>query len=353
MHVLLAQTAPSDLDALGGWAPPPALAEEVARALRQRGDRVDVVRLQGPVVPDSWSTGVQRLATRLLTDHAGADAVHAMDVVAAAAALAARRETGARVVVRAQPGPVSRGGPLRVLWPLVLRAADAVLAPTAADVRAAVALGASADRVVRCVDGALVAAAECSAAAPMVDEVRSEDYLLSLSGVPDDRRTIHEMLRCVVATGDRLVVASPSARDLEARGEMLRLARRYGVQGRVEAVGRVQGAALFDLVDRCQAVLATRTQPSCGLAPLVAMHRARPVVALAGAIADEVLVDGVTGRVVDPSVPYALAGAVEDIATGRFRRLAWGVAGRDRVTSCFAEEQVVRALATAHALAAA
>ena len=353
MHVLLTQTAPADLDQLGGWAPPPALADETARALRLHGDRVDVVSLRGPVVPDSWSTGIQRLAAQLSTTHAAADAVHAMDVVAAAAALAARRETGARVVVRAQPGPLTADGPMRVLWPLVLRAADAVVAPTAADARAAVALGAPADRVVRCVDGALVAAAECSTADPMVDEVRSDDYLLSQSGVPDDDRTVHEMLRSVRATGERLVVASPSGRDRKAREDMRHLAQRYGVEDRVELVGRVEGAALFDLVDRSQAVLATRTGPSCGLAPLVAMHRARPVVAVAGAIADEVLVDGVTGRVVDPSVPYALTAAVEDISTGRFRRLAWGVAGRDRVTSCFAEEQVVRSLTTAHTLAAA
>lgn len=353
MRVLLAQTSASDLELLGGWPPPPALADEVARTLRQGGDLVDVVSLEGPVVPDSWSTGVQRLATRLSTEHAVADVVHTMDVVAAAAALAARRETGARVVVRAQPGPLTPPGPMRVLWPLVLRAADAVLAPTAADARAAVAHGAPADRVVRCVDGALVAAAQCSTADPMVDEVHSEDYLLSMSGVPDDPRTVHEMLRCVVATGCRLVVASPSSRDVAAREELTRLAQRYGVEERVEVVGRVEGAALFDLVDRCQAVLATRTEPSCGLAPLVAMHRARPVVAVAGAIADEVLVDGVTGRVVDPAVPYSLTCAVEGIASERFRRLAWGVAGRDRVTSCFAEEQVARALRTAHTLAAA
>ena len=55
-------------------------------------------------------------------------------------------------------------------------------------------------------------------------------------------------------------------------------------------------------MDRCQALVATRTQPSCGLSPLVAMHRARPVVAVAGAIADDVLVDGVTGRVVDSAL---------------------------------------------------
>ncbi len=353
MHVLLTQTASSDLAMLGGSAPPPALAEEVGRALRLQGDRVDVVRLTGPVVPDSWSTGVQRLATRLATHHADVDAVHAMDVVSAAAALAARRDTGARVVVRAQPGPLTSGGPLRVLWPLVLRAADAVVAPTAADARAAVALGAPADRVVRCVDGALVAAAQCRTAAPMVDEVRSEDYVLSLSGVPDDPRTIREMLRSVATSGDRLVVASPSDRDVDARECLLQMARQQGVEDRVELVGRVEGAALFDLVDRSQAVLATRADPSCGLSPLLAMHRARPVVSVAGAIADEVLVDGVTGRVVDPAVPYALASAVEDVSAGRFRRLAWGVAGRDRVTSCFAEEQVVRSLAAAHTLAAA
>ncbi len=70
-------------------------------------------------------------------------------------------------------------------------------------------------------------------------------------------------------------------------------------------------------------------------------------------MADEVVVDGVTGRVVDPAVPYALARAVEDVVRARFRRLAWGVAGRDRATSCFAPEQVTRELVQALEIAAA
>ncbi len=353
MHVLLLSTTSHDLDLLGGSGTPPAIATEVAAALRRGGERVDAVTLTGPVVPDSWSTGVHRLADRLVADHADVDVVHALDVVAAAAALAARRDTGARVVVRAQPGLLPAVGPVRVLWPLVLRAADAVLTPTAADARAAIALGAPGERVVRCVDGALAAAAECAEVDPVVDETRSENYLLTLSGAPQDERLQHELVRAVVAGNDRLVVASPSARDRASRAALRRLARSYGVEDRLELVGTVDRAAMFDLVDRCQALVATRPDPSCGLASLVAMHRARPVIAVAGAIAEEVLVDGVTGRVVDPSVPYELAAAVEELAGTRFRRLAWGVAGRDRVTSCFAPDQVARELTRAHLIAAA
>ena len=352
MRVLVLRSATRPLDLLGEGAPPAALATEVAAALRAAGAQVQVVTLDGPVVLDSWSAGVQSMATSLVRDHADADAVHALDVVAGAAALAARRETGARVVVRAQSTHLG-SGPMRVLWPLVLRAADAVVAPTAADAREAVALGAAASTVVRCVDGALLASAICSPAAPMVDEVRAEGYLLAMSGVPEDPRTARELVRTVAATGHRLVVASPSGRDEPARTFLRWLAEEHSVQDRLELVGRVTGPDFFDLVDRCQAVIATRAEPSCGLAPLVAMHRARPVVAVAGASATEVLVDGVTGRLVDPTVPYEMASAVEDLVETRFRRLAWGVAGRDRVQSCFAPEQVARSLTLAHEIAAA
>ncbi len=353
MRVVVLRSAAGPLRLFGVTAPPAALALAVASALRAAGDEVEVVTLDGLVVPDTWSAGVQGLASWLAANHPQADTVHALDVVAAAAALAARRETGARVVVRAQAVPAGPNEPRRVLWPLVLRAADAVVAPTAADAREAVMLGARAGTVVRCLDGALLASAICDPVAPMVDETRCEPYLLAMSGVPEDPRTAQELVRAAVVTGRRLVVASPSARD-ETSWPFLRfLAGKHGVQARVETVGRLGGPDLFDLVDRCEVVIATRSQPSCGLAPLVAMRRARPVIAVGGATAAEVVVDGITGRLVDPAVPYEMASAVEDLVGAPFRRLAWGVAGRDRVESCFAPEQVARALATAHEITAA
>lgn len=353
MRTQLIRTPVHELERLGGVAPPPAVAAAVSSALARSADEVETVTLVGPVVPDSWSTGVHRMAESLVGGHAHPDTVHALDVVAAAAALAARRRTGARVVVRAQLTPAPASGPMRVLWPLVLRAADAVHAPTAADVRAAVALGAPAERVVRCVDGALVAAGECAETDDTVDEMRSENYVLALSGVPDDERLQQELVRAVVAGDNSLLVASPSERDLPARAALRRLAAGAGVEDRVRLVGRLEPSGLIDLVDRSLVVVATRTQASCALAPLVAMHRARPVVAVAGSAADDVVVDGVTGRLVDLSSRWSFAGAVHDLSTARFRRLAWGVAGRDRVSSCFAPEQVARELTRAHEIAVA
>ncbi len=303
------------------------------------------------MLPDSWSSGIGRLAATVVDRHGDADVVHALDVVAAAAALAARRETGVPVVVRAQP-VAPRPGPAGVLWPLVLRAADAVLTPTADDADAATHLGARRDRLVQCLDGALVADLACAGAPPMRDEIASDDYVLALSGVPADSRVLLDLVRSARRAGLRLVVASPHDRDLGRRSRLVEAVARAGDAGRVECVGRLHGADLVAAVDRSVAVVATRSDPSSALSALVAMHRARAVLAVDGAAARTAVVDGLTGRVVDPTAG-GLGSAVEEVGRSRFRRLAWGVAGRDRVESCYAAGLVGKQVERAWELAVA
>jgi glycosyltransferase involved in cell wall biosynthesis len=343
MHVAVLGTAPSALRHLGLVSAPDGLARALADVAGGHTVTTDVLR--GDVLPDSWSTGIGRLAAAVVDRHGGADVVHALDVVAAAAALAARRETGTPVVVRAQP--VAAGpGPAAVLWPLVVRAADAVLTPTSDDADAATHHGVRRGRLVQCLDGALVADRACAGAPPMQDEIGCDDYVLVLSGVPGDSRVLLDLVRATRTAGLRLVVASPDDRDAGRRARLVEAVAAAGDAGRVECVGRLEGADLVTTVDRSAAVVATRSDPSSALSALVAMHRARAVVAVDGAAARAAVVDGLTGRVVDLR-SAGLGHAVEEVGSSRFRRLAWGVAGRDRVESCYAaglvREQVERA----------
>ena len=110
-------------------------------------------------------------------------------------------------------------------------------------------------------------------------------------------------------------------------------------------------AEMLDLVDGSAAVVATRSDPSCALSALVAMHRARPVVGVRSVSADDVLVDGITGRLVDAHEPTSLAQALVDTAADPFRRLSWGLAGLDRVSSRFDRESVMASMLQAYDLA--
>lgn len=350
MRIAVLGTAPSSLRHLDLVAAPEGLGAALADSAGSHEVATDV--LVGDVVPDSWSTGIGRLAASVVARHGDADVVHALDVVSAAAALASRRETGTPVVVRAQP-VAARSGAAAVLWPLVLRAADAVLTPTSDDADVAARHGVRKDRLVQCFDGALVADRVCAGAAPMLDEMDCGDYVLVLSGVPGDSRVLLELVRSTRRAGLRLVVASPTDRDLGRRGRLVEAVDRAGDAGRVDCVGRLDGAELVAAVDGSAAVVATRSDPSSALSALVAMRRARAVVAVDGAAARAAVVDGLTGRVVVPRASGGLGRAVEEVGSGRFRRLAWGVAGRDRVESCYAPALVRDQVERAWELAAA
>ena len=78
------------------------------------------------------------------------------------------------------------------------------------------------------------------------------------------------------------------------------------------------------------------------------MRRARPVVAVESAPAAEVLVDGVTGRVVPSGDVNGLTDALCRTAVDCFRQLAWGQAGLDRVTARYDAGAVVASITSAY-----
>jgi hypothetical protein len=307
---------------------------------------------------------VAALAEPVAEAVAPADVVHALDVVSGAAALRARRETGTPVVVRLQGAArMQRAKDRRGLTPaertghdlaaVVARAADVVVVPSEPDARAAYALGATPGRVVVCPDAALLAADLCPASeiacAPSASGGAAVPYLLGLSGAPESPEVRTSLLTSLVASPHlHLVVASPDDSDLPSRNRMQEAARRLGVLERVHLVGRVSCQRVVELVDEACAVVATRSDPTCALSALVAMRRGRPVVAVSSAGADEVLVDGVTGLLAGGSAGRPLADALHLAATDRFRRFAWGAAGRDRALSRYAPELVGSTVVSAY-----
>jgi len=78
-----------------------------------------------------------------------------------------------------------------------------------------------------------------------------------------------------------------------------------------------------------------------GTSLLDAMAFGLPVVATAAGGIPEAVADGVTGRVVPPRDPEALAGALAEALGDEGRRRAWGAAGRRRFLELFTVDHMV------------
>jgi glycosyltransferase involved in cell wall biosynthesis len=78
-----------------------------------------------------------------------------------------------------------------------------------------------------------------------------------------------------------------------------------------------------------------------GTSLLDAMAFGLPVVATAAGGIPEAVEDGVTGRVVPPRDPEALAAALAEVLADEERRRAWGAAGRRRFLEAFTVEHMV------------
>ncbi|HKG49358.1 MAG TPA: glycosyltransferase family 4 protein [Actinomycetales bacterium] len=333
-------------------ASPPALPAALAHSLLSTSDVSSVDRLE-LAAPQGSRVSWAALAEQVATVQRDADVTHALDLVAGAAALSARRVTGVPVVVRAQLRGAGTGPSGRTaVRAAVLRAADAVLVPTEADRELARALGADPQRLRLCPDAALVTHTECGGRphrdGPAPDADVDGRYLLGMSGVPCQRATQEGLLRALVRDKElRLLLVGPRPTG-PAQDALARRARALRVADRVQVRPWHETPDLVDLVDAASVVLATRPEPTSALSALLAMRRARPVVAVGSPAAAEVLVDGVTGRLVPPGDVNGLADAVCRTAADGFRQLAWGQAGLDRVTARYDAHAVVTAITSAY-----
>jgi glycosyltransferase involved in cell wall biosynthesis len=122
-------------------------------------------------------------------------------------------------------------------------------------------------------------------------------------------------------------------------------ARRMGVADRVHLVGPVSRTDVPALLRSADAVVCVPWYEPFGIVPLEAMACGRPVVASAVGGIQDTVVDQVTGLLVPPRRPDALAGALRDLLASPTMGAAYGIAGRDRVLARYGWERVAAATA--------
>lgn len=131
------------------------------------------------------------------------------------------------------------------------------------------------------------------------------------------------------------------AGDGEHRGSLEAAARRLGVADQVRFLGRVDAEQVRELLRRCRALAVPSTYEGMPLVILEAMEEGTPVVASAVSGIPEVVSDRVTGWLVPPEDPAALAEAITVIHRQPEEAERRGAAGRARLDAAFRPRRAV------------
>jgi glycosyltransferase involved in cell wall biosynthesis len=127
--------------------------------------------------------------------------------------------------------------------------------------------------------------------------------------------------------------------DPEAR-RLLEHAEKLGVADRLRLAGQVGRQDMPALLRSADVVVCTPWYEPFGIVPLEAMACGVPVVAAAVGGLTDTVVDGITGALVPPRRPDALAAAVRKFLTDDTHRDANGLAGCDRARSRYSWDRI-------------
>ncbi|GAA1258411.1 glycosyltransferase family 1 protein [Pseudonocardia aurantiaca] len=155
------------------------------------------------------------------------------------------------------------------------------------------------------------------------------------------RKGVDEVIEALRRLPSAELVVAGGAGDGDPDAARLReCASRAGVEDRVHLIGPVARPDVPALLRSADAVVCVPWYEPFGIVPLQAMSCGRPVVASAVGGIQDTVVDEVTGLLVPPRRPDALAAALRDLLGSPTRAAAFGIAGRDRVLARYGWERV-------------
>ncbi|GIH27212.1 glycosyl transferase [Acrocarpospora phusangensis] len=163
--------------------------------------------------------------------------------------------------------------------------------------------------------------------------------------------TVIQALRHIPGA-DLVIAGGPPAQDLHRDPEVTRLrwiAARAGVADRVTFVGQVTRADVPALMRSAAAVVTVPWYEPFGMVALEAMACGVPVVASCVGGQKDTVVNGVTGVLVPPRRPRALAGAVRRLLADPVRQMAYGIAGADRARARYGWNRIAQETLAAYA----
>ena len=163
-----------------------------------------------------------------------------------------------------------------------------------------------------------------------------------------ERKGLGDLLEALVELPDAElhVAGGPDASQLALDPEaerLRRLARRLGVADRLVLHGRVSRDDMPALLRSADVVVCAPWYEPFGIVPLEAMACGRAVVATAVGGQIDSVADGVTGILVPPRDPGALAAALRSLLADEDRRRAFGRAGVRRVRRLYGFDSVAAA----------
>ncbi len=279
--------------------------------------------------------------------------VHAVGWRATAVAVTARAETGVRVLAQADqlpsyPGEDRADGSVmaRLGW-AALAAADHVVVESGWARGVAVRRGVAADRI-SVVGPALPAVPDGLAPPP-----RGVEATVLSVGDPADVGSLRPVAEAVLHhPGARLLVARGTGLDERCAAVVKQRLQELPVVRRLGSRCRVAGEPAAELCGKADLVVDVSGSPGRGLGVLAAMFEARPLVAAAVGGAGELVVDRVTGLLVEPRDRVHTRDAVTALLADPFRLEAYGLAGRDRALAAFDPGLLTDALLLAYTRAA-
>jgi glycosyltransferase involved in cell wall biosynthesis len=174
------------------------------------------------------------------------------------------------------------------------------------------------------------------------DRTASDVVTIGFVGRLVDQKGCDDLITAFAAlaaegTPARLVLVG----DGPLRSALEERVRDLGIAGNVEFLGfRSDAAALMGTMD---IVAVPSLYEPFGIVAVEAMVQSLPVVASAVGGLTETVEDGVTGRLVPPANPQALADALRDLVRSSAMRAQMGKAARQRAIALFSPERTIAA----------